>query len=432
MASQILPEDSASVAERETILQQLPELNLAHSGHLPALCSLAPDELEAVEISLENTIREGAARIANGEIGVASIGRGRFEIVSSEEATLLRRERVEGIPRRDSGNHKLNAALREEVAIFSTLGTAELSSHIASELGIPHGVLDVKQFKDGELSLSVGANVRDRDVFIVAGTSMPVNEQLMELCITVDALKRSSARRITLVAPYLGYSRQDKKLRGREPISAKLVAKLLETAGVDRIVTLDIHSDQSIGFFDIPIDNLRASSILIPYLRRKFANDSLVVVSPDKGGVPRASAYATELDAPLAMIHKTRTEANKVEKMTLLGSVRGKTCLIVDDMIDTGGTLIKAAEMLMKAGATRVVACCVHPVLSGDAVERLRSSEIEELVTTDTIPLRRARGTRITVVSTAGLLAEGIRRMVYRESLTTLALSEVDDSHKLD
>lgn len=406
-------------------IEQPTIINLALEGRLPELCSATPRELAKIELGIEVKNAKIAEGIKDKKLGVVHIGRGQFEVLDREEAVLLRRERRNPEKYKISGAHLLPKKIRDDVVVFSNLASANLGRKVTAELGTSIGKLDFKQFKDGELSLSIGQTVRDRDVFLIAGTSAPVNEQILELCITIDALKRASAGRVTIMLPYFGYGRQDKKIKGREPITAKLVAKLLQSAGADRIVSLELHSDQSIGFFDIPIDNLRASSVLIPYLRERFSNKDLVVISPDKGGVQRASAYASKLNAPLAMIHKERSEANKIDNMTVLGDVHGKVCLIIDDMTDTGGTLIKAAEKLKQAGAKKIIACCVHPVLSGDAIERIRKSSIEEFITTDSVPLRRARGSKIKVVSITRLLAEAINRMAQRESLTELEAVEI-------
>lgn len=412
--------------QADKLVNRFPELNLATNSRLPALCNLSKAELEEVELALENSIVNSATKINLGDLGIIHTGRGIFEYVVQKEAILFRTERrSESLPQ-PSDKHKLPPELQDSVAVFSNLSGKSLGAAVASELGIPVGTLDFKQFKDGELSLAIKNNIRDREVFLVAGTSSPVNEQLLELFITIDAFKQASAGRITLVMPYFGYARQDKKLKGREPITAKLLAKLLESAGADRVVALEIHSDQSRGFFDIPFENLRASSVLLPYLRKHFVSDDLMVISPDSGGVKRAQYYATKLAAPFAMIYKNRSEANQIETMTVLGEVRGKTCLIVDDMIDTGGTLCKAAQKLKEAGALKVVACCVHPVLSDDAIEKLRASEIEELVTTDSISLRRSKGEQIKVVTIAPLIAEAILRMATRRSVSELENVEVD------
>ena len=284
------------------------------------------------------------------------------------------------------------------------------------------GKATVGRFSDGEVTVELHQNVRARDVFVVQSTCTPTNENIMELLIMVDAMKRASARRITAVIPYFGYARQDRRPRSmRVPISAKVVANLLETVGVERVLTMDLHADQIQGFFDIPVDNIYASPVLLSDLKSKSYPD-LVVVSPDVGGVVRARALAKQLGTDLAIIDKRRPKANVSEVMHVIGEIEGRNCVIMDDMIDTAGTLVKAAEVLKERGAKRVFAYCTHPIFSGPAVERIAASQLDEVVITNTIPLNdKARSCKkIRQLSVAFLFAETIRRISDGESVTSL------------
>ena len=306
--------------------------------------------------------------------------------------------------------------------LFTGNANPVLAQEIASHLGIEVGQATVGRFSDGEVTVEIHQNVRARDVFVVQPTCAPTNEHLMELAFMVDALKRASARRITAVIPYFGYARQDRRPRSmRVPISAKVVANMLETVGVERLLTMDLHADQIQGFFDIPVDNIYASPVLLSDLKSKSYSD-LVVISPDVGGVVRARAHAKQLGCDLAIIDKRRPTANVSEVMHVIGEVDGRNCVIMDDMIDTAGTLVKAAEVLKERGARSVYAYCTHPVFSGPAVERLRKSAIDEVVITNTIPLsEEARGCgKIRQLSVAFLFAETIRRISDGESVTSL------------
>jgi ribose-phosphate pyrophosphokinase len=281
----------------------------------------------------------------------------------------------------------------------------------------------VKRFSDGETSVDIHESIRGKDIFIVQSTCSPTNEHLMELLVMLDATKRASAKRITAVMPYFGYARQDRKASPRAPITAKLVANLLTVSGADRVLTMDLHAGQIQGFFDIPVDNLYAKPVMLNYIRDKFPDD-LCIVAPDAGGVERARAYAKPLKADLAIIDKRRERANESNVMHIIGDVKGKICLIVDDIVDTAGTLTNGVSALREAGASKVVACCTHPVLSGPAISRLTSSSIEELIVTDTIPLRdeaRACG-KVTVLTVAPLLAEAIKRIYTGSSVSELFL----------
>ena len=306
--------------------------------------------------------------------------------------------------------------------LFTGNANPALAQEIASHLGIELGKALVGRFSDGEVDVEIQQNVRARDLFVVQPTCAPTNENLMELCIMVDALKRASARRITAVIPYFGYARQDRRPRSRRvPISAKVVANMLEAVGVERLLTMDLHADQIQGFFNIPVDNIYASPILLSDLKGKSYAD-LVVVSPDVGGVVRARALAKQLGCDLAIIDKRRPKANVSEVMHVIGEVENRNCVIMDDMIDTAGTLVKAAEVLKERGARHVYAYCTHPVFSGPAVERIGNSQIDEVVITNTIPMGEAARQcgRIRQLSVAFLFAETIRRISDGESVTSL------------
>ena len=306
--------------------------------------------------------------------------------------------------------------------LFTGNANPALAQEMAKSLGVELGKATVGRFSDGEVTVELHQNVRARDVFVVQSTCAPTNENLMELLIMVDALKRASARRITAVIPYFGYARQDRRPRSmRVPISAKVVANLLETVGVERVLTMDLHADQIQGFFDIPVDNIYASPVLLGDLRQKNYDD-LIVVSPDVGGVVRARALAKQLGSELAIIDKRRPKANVSEVMHVIGEIDGRNCVIMDDMIDTAGTLVKAAEVLKERGAKRVFAYCTHPILSGPAVERIANSQLDEVVITNTIPLSEAAKAckKIRQLSVAFLFAETIRRISDGESVTSL------------
>ena len=306
--------------------------------------------------------------------------------------------------------------------LFTGNANPALAQEMARSLGVELGKATVGRFSDGEVTVELHQNVRARDVFVVQSTCAPTNENLMELLIMVDALKRASARRITAVIPYFGYARQDRRPRSmRVPISAKVVANLLETVGVERVLTMDLHADQIQGFFDIPVDNIYASPVLLSDLKSKAYPD-LVVVSPDVGGVVRARALAKQLGSDLAIIDKRRPRANVSEVMHVIGEIEGRNCVIMDDMIDTAGTLVKAAEVLKERGAKRVFAYCTHPILSGPAVDRIAGSQLDEVVITNTIPLSdTARACKkIRQLSVAFLFAETIRRISDGESVTSL------------
>jgi ribose-phosphate pyrophosphokinase len=307
--------------------------------------------------------------------------------------------------------------------VFTGNANPSLAAEIAENLGIELGAATVGRFSDGEVTVELHQNVRARDVFVVQPTCAPTNENLMELLIMVDALKRASAERISAVIPYFGYARQDRRPRStRVPISAKVVANLLQTVGVARILTMDLHADQIQGFFDIPVDNIYASPVLLGDLRQKGYED-LIVVSPDVGGVVRARALAKQLGCDLAIIDKRRPRANVSEVMHVIGEIEGRNCVIMDDMIDTAGTLVKAAEVLKERGAKKVYAYCTHPIFSGPAIERInQGSALDEVVITNTIPLTMgaAQSPKIRQLSVAALIAETIQRIAKGESVMSL------------
>ncbi|MDR2261766.1 MAG: ribose-phosphate pyrophosphokinase [Azoarcus sp.] len=306
--------------------------------------------------------------------------------------------------------------------IFTGNANPRLAADVVRRLGITLGATKVSRFSDGEVQVELLENVRGEDVFVLQPTCMPANENLMELIVLVDALKRASARRITAAIPYFGYARQDRRPRSaRVAITAKVVANMLQAAGVQRVLTMDLHADQIQGFFDIPVDNVYASPVLLSDLGKQ-KHENLLIVSPDVGGVVRARAFAKRLECDLAIIDKRRPRANVAEVMNIIGEVEGRTCVIMDDIVDTAGTLCKAADALKAHGARRVLAYCTHAVLSGDAVERIGASTLDELVVTDTIPLREdARACpRIRQVSIATLLADTMLRISNEESVSSL------------
>ncbi|MBF0622758.1 MAG: ribose-phosphate pyrophosphokinase [Magnetococcales bacterium] len=308
-----------------------------------------------------------------------------------------------------------------KVKLFSGTSNPDLAAKIADYLNVILGSATVKRFSDGEIFVQINENVRGRDVFIIQPSSPPTNDHLMELLIMVDALRRASAGRITAVIPYFGYSRQDRKEAGRTPITAKLVADLLEATRIQRVLTMDLHSGQTQGFFNIPVDNIYASPVLLNALRNRGVENA-VVVSPDVGGVVRARSYAKRLNTELAIIDKRRPKANVAEIHHIIGDIDGKDCLIVDDMVDTAGTLTKAAEKLMEHGARSVVAACTHGVLSGPAVERIENSVLSALLVTDTLRLsdHAAACSKIESHTVSNLLGEAIRRISDEESLSSL------------
>ena len=308
-----------------------------------------------------------------------------------------------------------------EMKVFSGSAHPQLAKDIASSLGISLGQARLRRFPDGECSFQIDENIRGADVFIVQPTSSPADQHLMELCVMIDAFRRSSAARITSVIPYYGYARRDRKDKPRVPISAKLVANLLSAAGTNRVLTMDLHKPQIQGFFDIPVDHLFAAPVIIEHLSRLDFPD-LTIVSPDAGGAERARAYAKRLDAELALIDKRRTEDGTAEVMNVVGDVAGRTCILQDDMIDTAGTVQKAAEALKRAGAKQVLACAVHGVLSGPAIDRIENSHIDQLVITNSVPLSPAgqQCKKIVVLPVSRLLAQAIRNIHEETSVSSL------------
>ncbi|MBI5515955.1 MAG: ribose-phosphate pyrophosphokinase [Deltaproteobacteria bacterium] len=309
----------------------------------------------------------------------------------------------------------------KSISLFSGNANAPLAANIAGTLEVPLGRCKVGRFSDGEIQVEVGENVRGVDVYVIQSTCTPVNDALMELLILADALRRSSAASVTAVIPYFGYARQDRKVAGRTPITAKLVADLIVTAHIDRVVTVDLHAGQIQGFFNVPVDNLYAMPVLLEQVRQVVGTDA-VMVSPDAGGVERTRAYAKRLDASLAIIDKRRERANVSEVMNIIGDVRGKDCVLLDDMIDTAGTLTNAARALHEAGARRIYAAATHAVLSGPAVQRIVDSPLQEVIITDTIPLRdEARGNgKFRIASVGRLLGEAIKRIHHSDSVSSL------------
>jgi len=309
-----------------------------------------------------------------------------------------------------------------KLVVFTGNANPELAKAMVNNLNLPIGNADVGTFSDGEVAVEIQENVRGKDVFVIQSTCAPTNDNFVELLVLVDALRRASAQRITAVVPYFGYARQDRRVRSaRVPITAKVVADCMVRVGVDRVLTVDLHAEQIQGFFDCPVDNVYGSPVLIGDIEKQRYPD-LVIVSPDIGGVVRARAVAKQLDTDLAIIDKRRPQANVAEVMNLIGDVDGKTCVLVDDIVDTAGTLCTAASALKTEGAAKVISYCTHPVLSGPAIERLNNSELDELVVTDTIPLStEAKAcTKIRTLSMSRILAESIRRVSNEESISAM------------
>lgn len=308
-----------------------------------------------------------------------------------------------------------------KLKIFALNSNKPLAQKIADAVGVPLGKTSVDRFSDGEIRINIDESIRGCDIFIVQSTSAPVNDNLMELLIMIDALRRASAHTINAVIPYYGYARQDRKARSREPITAKLVADMLEKAGCDRVIALDLHAAQIQGFFDIPVDHLMGAPLLADYFMTKGVDKDAVVVSPDHGGVTRARKLAEFLKAPIAIIDKRRPKANVAEIMNIIGSVKGKKCILVDDMIDTAGTITLAAQALMDAGATEVYASATHPVLSGPAIERIEKSPIKELVVTDSINLPKEKQIdKLVQISVGPLIGDAIKRIHENKPVSPL------------
>lgn len=312
----------------------------------------------------------------------------------------------------------------KDIKIFTANSNVKVAERIAHELGLPMGKSSVVTFSDGEINVSIGESVRGSDVFVVQSTSFPVNDNIMELLIMIDAFKRASAGRITAVIPYYGYARQDRKAKARDPISAKLIADLITTAGADRVLTMDLHASQIQGFFNIPVDHLLGVPVIAPHFIKKFkdCSDEIIVVSPDLGSVTRARSFAARINAPLAIVDKRRQKANVSEVMNIIGDVKDKKVIIVDDLVDTAGTLCNAAKaMIEKGGAKEVYACATHAVLSGPALERIENSVIKELIVLDTIDVpQEKRISKLTILPVAPVFAEAIGRIYEDKPVSTL------------
>ena len=306
--------------------------------------------------------------------------------------------------------------------VFSGTANPELARKICDYLNVPLGDCLIKRFSDGEIFVEIKEHIRGADVFIIQPTCPPVNEHLMELLIMIDAARRASARRITAVIPYYGYARQDRKTAPRTPISAKLVANLIVTAGARRVLTMDLHAGQIQGFFDIPVDHLYALPVFLDYIKKTFADEEIVLVSPDAGGVERTREYAKRLNTSIAIVDKRRERPNESEVMNIIGNVKGKVAIIIDDMIDTAGTMCKAADAIKERGAIEVYGMATHPVLSGKAIERIENSSLISVIVSDTIPLKKEakNSKKIKVLSVAGLLGEAIKRIHTDESISSL------------
>ena len=309
-----------------------------------------------------------------------------------------------------------------DLRIFTGNANPALATAIAEDLNSPLGAIVVKKFSDGEISVKIDESARGQDIFIVQPTCYPVNDNLMELLIMIDAFRRASAQRITVVLPYYGYARQDKKIQPREPVTARLIANLITQAGASRVLCLDLHAGQIQGFFDLPVDHLYAGPLIAQYLiDNGIYNGNTVVVSPDVGGVARARALAESLKTPIAIIAKRRPEPNKVEIMEIIGDVQGKICVMIDDMIDTAGTIVQGAQALIDRGASAVHACCTHPILSGSAIEKIADSPLQTLLVTDTVPLPESKKIpKIKILSVAPLLADAILRIHEDTSVSEL------------
>ncbi len=312
--------------------------------------------------------------------------------------------------------------MKDEIKVFSGNSNPDLADAVCAYLGVKRGSADVRRFSDGEILVEISENVRGGDVFVIQSTCTPVNDNIMELLLMLDALRRASAKRITAVIPYYGYARQDRKVAPRVPISAKLVADLITAAGALRVLTVDLHAGQIQGFFNVPVDNVFATPVLLKYARTRLGDSDVTVISPDAGGVERARAFAKHINASLAIIDKRRARPNEVAEMHIVGEVKGKIAVLVDDMVDTAGTMVAAVRALYENGAREVYACCTHAVLSGEAIQRLEASDLCELIVTDTIPLRpEAQAcSKIRRLSVAELLGEAVRRIHHEESISSL------------
>ncbi len=307
------------------------------------------------------------------------------------------------------------------IKLFSLTANPQLAAEISKATGIPLSTIDLNRFADGEISLNIPETVRGHHVFLVQPTNEPVNENIMELLITIDALKRASAKNINVIMPYYGYSRQDRKSKSRQPISAKLIANLIETAGANRVLSMDLHAGQIQGFFDIPIDNFRAMPIIVDYFKAKNFQDNIVIVAPDHGGAVRARKMGDIMNCPIAIIDKRRPEPNVAEVMGIVGNVKGKIAILIDDIIDTAGTITAAARALVEAGAKEVYAACTHPLLSPPAIDRINNSPIKEVICTNTIMIPEyKKSEKIVQLSVGELFGKGVMSIIHNESLSTL------------
>jgi len=314
------------------------------------------------------------------------------------------------------------------IKLFSLSANPKLAEEISKEIGVPLSPIELNRFADGEIGINIPETVRGHHVFLVQPTSEPVNENIMELLITIDACKRASAKNINIIMPYYGYSRQDRKSKSRQPISAKLVANLIETAGATRVISMDLHAGQIQGFFDIPIDNFRALPIIVKYFQEKNFQDELVIVAPDHGGAVRARKMGDVMHCPIAIIDKRRPAPNVSEVMGIVGDVEGKIAILIDDIIDTAGTITSAARALMERGAKEVYAACTHPIFSPPAIERINSSPIKELICTNTIMLPEyKKSPKITQLSVGNLLGKGVMSIIHNDSLSKLFEYEVTE-----
>jgi len=398
----------------ETPLKTELRIQCGLQGQLPAIGKLSAEELTQLEKKLTDEVRRAAESISMGEVELVHEGHGSFRVTSSQQAAHHRTERK--IREQEIStlyNHSLSGLrlLPDEALVFSGPAKNLFAKSVAAFCNTQLLEFDWRQFKDNELLARSSGNAREKEAILIQGLDNPVHEQLLELRIASSALRNARARRITAIVPYLPYSRQDRLEGEASSFGAGIVADILKS-GVDRVVTMDIHSAQTLGLYpEGGIENLKSAPVFLDYLRENFATENLTIVSPDAGGMKRAEMFARTLEAPAAVIHKEREVANQVARMTLLGEVKDRVCVIVDDMVDTAGTLVKAAELLKKSGAKKVIACCTHGLFSGDALDRIERSALDQVVTTDTIPLRPGEARKIRVLSVAPLFADAIVEM---------------------
>lgn len=397
-------------------------LNVGINGALPKLESLSGAEVRRLEDDTTNQLSLLSKHIDSGDLAFIYQGNGQLTLVSKDEQTAFRSEQAKNLKELEKYPFKQVPTYSDQAVFFSGMNSTNFSNILCRSIGVEVSPIQWRQFQDGELSATSTQNVRERETVIIQSLCPPTNENLIQLCLSADALTRGASSRITAVIPYLGYARQDHP-DPRSTMGSALVAKLLEASGVDRIITLDIHSEQSVGYFKPgSVSNLSAIPIFANHIKENYDLDTVTIVSPDAGGVKRAEKFVKALGGvPIAIFHKDRSMPNVVSQMVLLGDVKDRTCVIVDDMVDTGGTLIKAADKLIAAGAKRVIACCTHAVLSGNAMERIGESAIEQMIVTDTIPLRRAGFGKFKTLSVAPLLGNAVARMLNKESLSCLS-----------